>query len=347
MKDETRNKLKPLWQKIEKPVYFIEDVFCNIVLRPYITVFGRHDKRRMKYYFSLCLIFRDEAPFLKEWIDYHSVIGVDHFYLYNNESSDNFREVLAPYIEQGRVTLIDFPGSSMQVAAYKDCWERFRGETNWMCFLDADEFICPKYETDIKNWVKGWDKWPAVEIKWVIFGTSGLVKHDFSKGVIEQYTSCTDKFWTIGKCFVNTRFDLSYFFPYAIMHYPHVRYRIFGIKIPVPPVNQFRWFIHPKLQQHKNMKPADLRKATIQINHYYTKSWEELARRSKKPNATVYENGPSRQHRATVLAHEEACVQKDYTIQRFLLRLRIAQGKITDLPFKDEQLKGDQNKGKD
>jgi len=58
--------------------------FYNTVCKSYIELLGTHDKRKMKYRISLCLIFKNEAPFLKEWLDYHLSIGIDHFYLYNN-----------------------------------------------------------------------------------------------------------------------------------------------------------------------------------------------------------------------------------------------------------------------
>src|SRR6185437_4229751 len=48
-----------------------------------------------KYPLAVCAIFREEAPFLDEWIAFHHGIGVRHFYLYNNFSSDHFRQVLA------------------------------------------------------------------------------------------------------------------------------------------------------------------------------------------------------------------------------------------------------------
>jgi hypothetical protein len=54
-------------------------------------------------------MFKDEAPWLKEWISYHhNILGVEHFYLYNNDSSDDYREVLRPWIDQHIVELIDW-----------------------------------------------------------------------------------------------------------------------------------------------------------------------------------------------------------------------------------------------
>ena len=48
-----------------------------------------------KYQTTLVLIFKDEAPFLQEWLTYHLTLGIDHFYLYQNNSTDNYMEVLS------------------------------------------------------------------------------------------------------------------------------------------------------------------------------------------------------------------------------------------------------------
>ncbi len=102
------------------------------------------DKNLFLYDLAIVAIFKDEARYLKEWLDYHLLAGVEHFYLYNNDSTDNYREVLAPYVEKNLVTLIDFPGKVMQVPAYNDAVEKFRFESRYMAFIDLDEFVYPK-----------------------------------------------------------------------------------------------------------------------------------------------------------------------------------------------------------
>lgn len=59
----------------------------------------------MKHYLSVCCIFKDEAPYLEEWLRFYSLIGVEHFYLYDNDSTDAFKAVLAPWAAAGKVTL--------------------------------------------------------------------------------------------------------------------------------------------------------------------------------------------------------------------------------------------------
>ena len=57
------------------------------------------DKNLFLYDLAVVAIFKDEGKYLKEWLDYHLLAGVEHFYLYNNDSSDDYQEVLAPYVK--------------------------------------------------------------------------------------------------------------------------------------------------------------------------------------------------------------------------------------------------------
>ena len=49
----------------------------------------------MTSYLSICAVYRDEAPYLREWVEFHRLVGVERFFLYNNDSVDEHREVLA------------------------------------------------------------------------------------------------------------------------------------------------------------------------------------------------------------------------------------------------------------
>jgi hypothetical protein len=46
---------------------------------------------------------------MPQWIEYHKMVGVNHFYIYDDESLDNSEEILAPYICDGTVSLITWP----------------------------------------------------------------------------------------------------------------------------------------------------------------------------------------------------------------------------------------------
>ena len=102
------------------------------------------DKNLFLYDLAIVAIFKDEGKYLKEWLDYHLLAGVEHFYLYNNDSTDDYKEVLAPYVEKNLVTLTEWPGNSMMYPAYDDTIKKHRFECRYMAFIDIDEFIYPK-----------------------------------------------------------------------------------------------------------------------------------------------------------------------------------------------------------
>ena len=102
------------------------------------------DKNLFLHDLAIVAILKCEAPYLKEWLDYHLLAGVDHFYLYDNESPDNQAEVAKPYVEAGLVDYFLLPGKKMQMVAYNDALNRFKFHCRYMSFIDGDEFVYPK-----------------------------------------------------------------------------------------------------------------------------------------------------------------------------------------------------------
>ena len=131
-----------------------------------------------KDYLSVCVIAKDEGPYFKEWLDWHISMGVDKFYIYDNESTDNTREILEPYIKSGVVDYTYFPGYRMQLAAYDDCLKKHRFDTRWLAMIDMDEFIVPVMHKSIPEFLKPLEKHPVVEINWLIYGSGGAKKKE-------------------------------------------------------------------------------------------------------------------------------------------------------------------------
>lgn len=308
----------------ENMLPFLMMAFYNSVCKLWINVFAKRDDRDMKYYLSICLMFKNEAPFLKEWLDYHLTIGVDHFYLYNNNSDDNYREVLKNYIENGVVSLIDFPKPNAQFEAYMQCYNDFRKDNNWIMFLDADEFLCPKYEINIKTWLKKYNKFHAVNIHWLMFGTGGILEHDYSRNVIEQYFASWDRLSPHGKTIINTRYEIANSNRWYLHHHTYMYRKIFGIRMVVPAVNQFGYICTiDKTWGGGNNKYNN---SNIQINHYFTKSWSIWSEKMKKTDV-LFTNNPKSDINY-FYKYEDLCRSRDYTIQRFLIRMKIFQNII-------------------
>jgi hypothetical protein len=126
-----------------------------------------------KYNLTVVAIFREEAPFLNEWLEFHAGVGVEHFYLYNNFSTDGFQDVLAPWIAQGLVSLTDWPVQVGQLPAYRHCVRSHADEARWMAFIDIDEFLFSPEQVDVRSILADYGDLPGVIVHSPYFGASG------------------------------------------------------------------------------------------------------------------------------------------------------------------------------
>ena len=149
------------------------------------------DDRSKFYQLAACLIFKNEAVYLKEWLDFHRLVGVEKFFLYNNNSEDEYERVLAPYIAQGSVTLYDFPipPPTAQTEAYDACLKAYRHNARWIAFIDIDEFLYAREDDSLPGILRGYEQFPAVAVNWLMFSTSGHIVKPAGL-VIENYTRC-------------------------------------------------------------------------------------------------------------------------------------------------------------
>jgi hypothetical protein len=124
-------------------------------------------------YLSVCAIVKDENDYLTEWIEYHKLVGVERFFIYDNDSRIPIAQTLAQDISDGVVIVIPIQGHPKQLKAYKDCVSRFGMNTVWMAFIDIDEFICPHRLDDLRILLRGYEEFGALGIHWQMFGPSG------------------------------------------------------------------------------------------------------------------------------------------------------------------------------
>lgn len=288
---------------LRRILYPVVSTFFHI----FIYIYGSKPKYDKRYKLTLCTIFKNEAKFLKEWIEFHLLVGVEHFYLYNNNSEDNFAEVLTPYIEEGIVTLTDWPMQKGQIPAYKHWYDNYRSETQWVSFLDADEFICPRYNNTIVEWLDKYSKYPVISIYWRFFGTSGNETHDDDKLIIEQYHICYDGLVEPGKLLYNTDYDIAKFYD-GMMH-------LFSAKIKgisIPPINEYRSFLFWAISRVK-------RDSTIQVNHYWSKAFDVYQNKITRGNAVLDVHWVNLD---ALFRNESHNVTADYLIYRYLMRLK-------------------------
>ncbi|MCI9658926.1 MAG: glycosyltransferase family 92 protein [Lachnospiraceae bacterium] len=269
-------------------------------------------KSKKKFDVSICAIFKNESVYLKEWIEYHKIIGIQHFYMYNNHSSDDFQSIIRPYIDSGEITLIDWPYEQGQMSAYRDCIKKFKKESQWIGFIDIDEFIVPIDYDNLYDFLKKYEKnRGSVLIYWKLFGSSGKIDRDTSRLVTEDFILCWRKHTNIGKCFFNTSYDFipDYSKNDMIHHKMWTGYRGKAL----PPINCFGKVCIDGL----NIGQGD--HFPIQINHYFTKSVAEYD--NKKRKGDVYHK--KNPHDDTYfMKHDMKCGAVDVNIYKYMIRLK-------------------------
>ena len=98
----------------------------------------------MKYKLAVGAIFKNESHGIKEWITHYLHHGVEHFYLINDSSTDNFMEVIKPYSDSNLITLFNVHEPyyfGRQHKLYNKYILPFVNETKWLLMVDLDEYV--------------------------------------------------------------------------------------------------------------------------------------------------------------------------------------------------------------
>ena len=219
---------------------------------------------------SVCALVKNEGPFLKEWIEFHRMIGVEHFYLYENGSSDNTVSVLKPYVEAGIVELFDWrPGVApwfdidsepkyrgfaqfcgYQLTAFQDALKRAAGKSKWLAIIDVDEFIVSREgKNHLKEILRNCDDVHTIKLGWVIYGTSEYWDLPKDKPMIEALRRRPSEIWPgnhLTKCIIR-------------------------------PERMVRYCIHaPEEVKEGSGREVELKRDVIRINHYQYRGAKEL-----------------------------------------------------------------------
>jgi hypothetical protein len=237
---------------------------------------------------AICSIVCEEGPYLREFVEFHRLVGVEHFYLYDNGSTDDTRDVLAPYVEQGVVTLVDFPGKVVQLAAYNHCASTFRDQAEWIAFMDADEFFFAPGGGDLRDVLREFEGYGGVHVNYANYGTSG---HETQPDgpLVAAYTR-------------RARHDAAVPYPHLLKapgldpadsrSYHALNAHVTSVIRPdrvdrclSPHYWRYRpgWHaVTEKHERHEGPITAQVSMSKLRMNHYWTKSAEECRRKFER-----------------------------------------------------------------
>lgn len=270
-----------------------------------LTILDNNFVEKPKVFLSVVAIAQNEASYIKEWIEYHKLVGVERFYFYDNGSTDNTREVLEPYINDGTVVYDYCEGKCLQYKAYTDAVLKYKNQTEWLAIIDLDEYIVPIEKNSIPDFLKEFEGAPAVGINWVMFDSNGhKTKPTENDGLITaNYTRVQKNYDTKVnrhiKSIVNPRKVITVQNP----HFAIYKNNEFALN------ENHEKICGPFTKKHSSTK--------IQINHYYTKSAEEYRKKTDRGNA---DNTNPRVYYEDSVNFVDAT--NDYAIQKYLPELR-------------------------
>jgi len=238
---------------------------------PKLAAIRRRDRRATcRDYLAICAIFKDEAPYLEEWLTFHAGVGVDHFHLYDNGSSDAFHDVLAPWIERGMVTLTSWPERGSQLKAYEHGLAGAADTARWVALIDVDEFLFSPRESELPRVLAGYEDRPGVFVYQHAFGSSGHLTHPAGP-VIESYLMRQEPEEVCsGKSIVNPRLVR-----HADIHLSRTWFAPILDEKGKPPAS----YAYP----YTNPPSWDV----LRLNHYWSRSIAELEAKVARGRAAV------------------------------------------------------------
>lgn len=140
----------------------------------------------MKYYTAVLGVFKNEASFMSNWLDHYFMRGIDHIFLLNDNSTDDFyTPVFAKYYDQGRITLkhvsaedCDTRMAWRQGYLYNKYFGEEARQTFWLGVLDLDEFYYSPAVMAISELLREYERREYQEIiaDWYWFGSGDYVE---------------------------------------------------------------------------------------------------------------------------------------------------------------------------
>jgi len=254
----------------KKRLFFnLVSAFLTIFVLFYRRINNYFDFQKYKYTLGIIVSAKNESEYIQEWCAFHKAAGVDIIYLYDNESFDDMKEKLRPFIDSGFVKYHYVEGKGRQMQTYKEAFNRHRKECKYLAIIDCDEYLFSvdtnrKLKESIKSFFLKNKYAGGLVVNWIMFGDNGHVRTP-SGLCFESFTkrALPGKSGTIHvKSIMQTKDTLFINTPHsAIYKWGKAAYSQDG-KIVPGPFNTINHYPTP-----------------IHLNHYFCKSIEQWHKR--------------------------------------------------------------------
>jgi hypothetical protein len=227
---------------------------------------------------TLCGIFKNEGRYVKEWLIYHYLIGINKFLVYLNDNTDSSIETILSLSFRDKIDIIEFSGKVNQQKIYTESIKNLCN-TDWFVGLDIDEFLFIKQEDTIQNYLSReiFNGCGGIALFQNVFGHSNHVVRPNGL-VIENYLHINIDYPHFNKQYKFNRSpdDLFKFNKVIVRVKDFIsteKLRLYKTTNPVV-IESGEVFI-----PHRYQRSVD----NIVINHYFTKSLEDWNFKTGRP----------------------------------------------------------------
>ena len=173
-------------------IIFIKIEIAQEIKTKISNLFPEHS---YKYLSCFCGIANAENIYARDLIEYYINIGVEKFYLGDNnlKNSEKLIDVLYDYVDNGTVEIIDLIGkpkyNNFQTDFYGYVYNKHKSKCNWMMFFDFDEFLYFKdNNTNATTYLSNekFKKCEIIKINWLIYDDNDLLYYE-NKKIYERF----------------------------------------------------------------------------------------------------------------------------------------------------------------
>ena len=132
----------------------------------------------------------NRAPWIREWVAFHYLVGFRKFYIFLHNCSDDTERILSGLKKKFDINIfiVDPSLKTPQLSCYHDAYVKYGGKMDWMAFIDADEFLFPTTDDTMEKALASYTykKLSAIGVYWSCFGSGGHIEEP-SGLIIENY----------------------------------------------------------------------------------------------------------------------------------------------------------------
>lgn len=263
---------------------------------------------------ALVAIAKDEGPYIREWVTYHKkVCGFGEIFVYENDSTDETRKELESMAAEGLCGWKPWPRSEHNPPQPKAYWDSLgrKGDWDWMCLMDIDEFLVINSGDAIGEFVSRFDeKTGSIAFNWGIFYSKDKEMAD--EPVVKRVNYCygDSHVKTIARTEAIATAGVHGFWlreGYNYMHCSGREYRLEG-KVDA--------YLEATICREPGYRIFDV--SAAQINHYSMKSEEEVKKkdeRGRAPTRRYIKKNTMRQYRNIM---RQGVHNENHAIKRYI-----------------------------